>query len=339
MALAGALGWPYEVKHLSYRWYEEGLRLLNLATLAGLGRAASSPLVAPWPDLVIGAGRSTEAVARWIKRHGNPALRSVFIGTPWANPRDFDLVITTPQYRLAAAHNILHNALPMHSVTVAKLADEAALWARRLSHLPPPYTAVLVGGNSGPYLFRPPAAARLGAAASRIATEEGGSLLVSTSARTSHESAAALEAAITVPALFHRWRKDDGGNPFHAFLGCAARIIVTGDSISMLAEACATAKPVLLFDIEDGRQAMRAGECLNPMPPIHWRGRDLDTTAFRLLMRYAPPRWSRDLRIVQRGAVAAGLAAWLGEEPLPRRPGREADLERAVARVRQLFGL
>jgi uncharacterized protein len=84
---------------------------------------------------------------------------------------------------------------------------------------------------------------------------------------------------------------------------------------------------------------MRAESHIDPMPPIHWRGRNLDTTAFRLLMRYAPPRWSRDLRIVQRDAVANGLASWLGDEPLPRQAGQPSDLERAVARVRQLFGL
>ena len=139
--------------------------------------------------------------------------------------------------------------------------------------------------------------------------------------------------------MLYRWRKDAEDNPFQAFLGIADRIIVTGDSISMLSEACASGKPVLLFDIEDGPQSMRAEEPLDPMPPIHWRGRNADTTAFRLLMRHAPVRWSRDLRIVHREAVAAGLVSWLGEEPRPRRIDRQSDLDRAVARIRQLFGL
>jgi len=82
-AIAGALGWPAEVKKLSYRGHEGLLRLASLATLAGVDRKASSPLVAPWPDLVICSGRGAEAVAFWLRRQ-NPALRIVFVGTPWS---------------------------------------------------------------------------------------------------------------------------------------------------------------------------------------------------------------------------------------------------------------
>jgi uncharacterized protein len=45
MALAGALGWPHEVKRLGYRWHEEVLRLFNLTTLAGVDLAKSSRLI------------------------------------------------------------------------------------------------------------------------------------------------------------------------------------------------------------------------------------------------------------------------------------------------------
>jgi len=82
-AIAGALGWPAEVKKLSYRGHEGLLRLASLATLAGVDRKASSPLAAPWPDLVICSGRGAEAVAFWLRRQ-NPALRIVFVGTPWS---------------------------------------------------------------------------------------------------------------------------------------------------------------------------------------------------------------------------------------------------------------
>ena len=53
-----------------------------------------------------------------------------------------------------------------------------------LAHLPRPYTAVMVGGNAGPYVLDPEAATLLGRAASAFARARGGSLLVSTSART-----------------------------------------------------------------------------------------------------------------------------------------------------------
>ena len=339
MALADELGWPCDVKRLSYRRLEELLRLTGVPTLAGVDLAKSSALAPPWPDLVMSAGRSTEAVGFWIRRHANPGVRLVFVGTPWSDPGRFDLVITTPQYGLPKAPNILHNALPLHGVTPEKLASEAARWEDRLCHLPKPRIAVLVGGSSGPYLFSPDSAERLGREASRLASTTGAALLVTTSARTPVPVADALEKAITVPSWFYRWEKSAADNPFHAFLGMSEASIVTGDSISMLSEASAAGKPVYLFDIEEGAQAMRADDGQGGFPPIDWRGRDLETTAFRLLMRHAPTRWSRDLRIVHRHLVQHGIASWLGETPRPATSRTGSGLSSTAARVRQLFGL
>lgn len=335
-AIAGALGWPSEVKRLAYRKHEGLLRLFSRPTLAGVDLAASSRLEAPWPDLVICSGRGAEAVAFWLKQQ-NPALRIVFVGTPWSDLRRFDLVITTPQYRLPQAENVLHNLLPVHDVTPQRIAIDAARWNIKLGMLPRPFTAVLVGGSSGPYLFTPGSAARLGREASAIARAEGGSLLITTSARTGDAATQALLAAVDVPRFIYRWDKDTTDNPFHAFLGLATRIIVTADSISMMAEAASTAKPVLLFDIEEGPHAMRAE---GDGAKIGWRGRNLDTTFFRLLINHAPPRYSRDLRIVHRQLVSAGVAQWLGDRAPPVvRPVPRDELSRTAARIRALFGL
>lgn len=339
-AIADALGWPCEVKRLFYRTHEVLVRLAGLASLSAVDRHRSSPIAPPWPDVILAAGRSTEAVARWIKRHGNPEVRTVFVGTPWADPAHFDLVITTPQYRLPEAPNILHLSFAAHSVTPERLAAERAVWAPRLGHLPEPRIAVLVGGPSGPYTFGTEAAKRLGRAASHRAARRGGSLLVTTSARTPPAAAEALADAISVPARMFR-HGDEGGNPFFGFLALAEEVIVTADSVSMISEACAAGRPVWLFDIEDGPQAMRAEEGEEPLPPIHWRGKTLETTAFRLLINHAPPRWSRDLRILHRRAVQQGFVRWLEEAAeAPPPPVLLADsVAMAAARIRALFGL
>lgn len=342
-AIAGALGWPRQVKELSYRAHEGVLRLLGLPTLAGVDLGRSSPLAPPWPDLVIASGRGAEAVAFWLRKQ-NPKLRIVFVGTPWSGLEHFDLIITTPQYRLPRAPNILHVALPLHDVTPDRLSAEALRWAPQLVHLPRPCTAVLVGGSSGPYLFTPEAAARLGREATTLAQADGGSLLVTTSARTGEAAADALSAAIGAPHVLHRWQGPTQDNPFHAFLGLSQKIVVTADSVSMLSEASATEKPVYLFDIEEGPFSMRAeeGGDARRTPPIGWRGRNLEATLFRLLINHAPVRFSRDLRIVHRQLIASGRAAWLGEEAPVRAAAtnqREDGLGLAVSRIAELFGL
>jgi uncharacterized protein len=340
-ALSGALGWPAEVKRISYRRHEGVLRLLSLPTLAGVDPARSSPLQPPWPDLVICSGRGAEAVAFWLRRQ-NPGLRIVFVGSPWAGPYSFDLVVTTPQYRLPQLPNVLLTELPLHDATPERLAAEARRWESRLQHLPRPFTAVLVGGSSGPYVFTQGAAERLGRAVTAIARAAGGSLLVTTSARTRAEVADALASSLGAPHFLYRWQRTSEDNPFHAFLGLAERIVVTADSISMLAEATAAGKPVSLFDIEEGRFSMRAedGGRDEAPPPIGWKGRTLDATLFRLLINHAPARFSRDLRIVHRRLTASGQASWLGEADPPRPAAAAEDgLSLAVTRIRALFGL
>ena len=69
---------------------------------------------------------------------------------------------------------------------------------------------------------------------------------------------AALEQRLACPHMLYRWRPRDADNPYFAILALADEIIVTADSISMIAEACATGKPTYLFDIEEGPRAMRA---------------------------------------------------------------------------------
>jgi mitochondrial fission protein ELM1 len=335
-ALAAALGWPFEVKRLAYRAPHGLVRMIPGTACAVLDRAASSPLGPPYPDLVLDAARQSEPVALSIRRRAGGAVRLVHLGSPWAHPRRYDLVIATPQYRLPPGPNLLRNELPLHGIDAEALAAAAAAWRPRLDALPRPWLALLVGGPSGPYCFRPAAARRLGRLASAAAA--GGSLLVSTSPRTPPDVAEALAGALAVPSHLFRWRPGAADNPYLAYLALADRFVVTADSISMIAEACATGRPVALFDIEEGRRAMRA-ERPGPdrLPPPHWRGDSLDATLWRLLIRHAPPRWSRDLRVVHHALVRAGRVHWLGEPAPAVAPPPAEDLARAVAGIRGLL--
>ena len=330
VALAENLGWPTAVKNLSYTKFQSLARMTFGATLLGTHPATLATLQPPWPDLILGAGHPTEAAALWIKRHANPKVKLVFLGTPWANLDKFDLVITTPQYRLPKRLNVLHNTLPMHKINSEKLISATHQWQNKFKHLPKPWTGLLVGGASGPYTFDMAAGARLASAANAL----GGSLLVTTSARTKPETAKALQAAITSPHHFHDWNHGSEENPFFGILALADQFIVTADSISMLAEACATGRPVFMFDTEQAQFAMR-----DSGGPISWRGRNRSTTLFRLAMRFAPTRWSRDLRIIHRQLIADGKANWLGT--VTSRPSSQMpdDLARATSRVKSLFNL
>jgi hypothetical protein len=339
LALAQALGWPFIVKETSFHWYELFFALASCATLAGLNRRRSSPLVPPWPDLVIVAGRPNETPAKWIRKQSGGRARIVVIGRYWTPPNELDFVVTTPQFRLPENANVLHNSFPLHPVTSTALAEAREIWTPRLAGSCPPYVTVLVGGSSGPYVFSRESARRLGREASALARSLNATLLVSTSARTTRRAMKVLESAIDVPCLFYRWRQGDPDNPYLGFLALADAVIVTGDSMSMLAEACSTGRPVYVFEFGGGPAAMRGPRSRNHKVRQWWRWsqlRDQGILGLPYAFAIGLPAWrlnrSRDIRLVQDGLVASGRARWLGDHAVaPLKPAPTDDLQRAVA--------
>lgn len=345
LALARALGWPFIVKETSFHWYELFFALASCATLAGLIRRRSDPLVAPWPDLVILAGRPNETPAKWIRKQSGGRTRIVVIGRYWTPPSELDFVITTPQFRLPKNANVLHNSFPLHPVTKPTLAAAREIWARRLAGFQPPYVTVLVGGSSGPYAFSRESAGRLGREASALARSLNATLLVSTSARTTRRAMRALEKAIDVPCLLYRWRQDDPDNPYLGFLALADAVIVTGDSMSMLAEACSAGRPVYIFEFGGGPAAMRGPRSRDPRVRQWWRWsqlRDQGILGLPYAFAIGLPAWrlnrSRDIRLVQERFVASGRARWLGDDAAGLLHSVPTDdLQRAVACINRLM--
>lgn len=332
LALGDALGWPYRRISLVYRpWELLSNRLLGV-TLSGIDRQKSTQLHPPWPDIVITAGRRNEPVARWIQRQSGKKVRLVHIGRPWASLDCFDLIVTTPQYFLPQRENILHNRLPLHRVDEAVLQQAASEWSAKLADLPRPWLAVLLGGDSGPFVFTPEKARRLAEQVNNRVQHSGGSLLVSTSARTPADAWEAFRHCIRVPHYYFEWHKNTG-NPYFAYLALADEFVVSGESMSMLTEVCATGKPLFIFDPGDDAGPHKA----RPWWRIAHNFRYKPLT-HRLAMQFGPKRMRRDISRIQRELVASGQAVWLGDDwPADGSGTPPADLERAVQRIRSWF--
>ncbi len=330
LALAEALGWPYEVKRFTYR---TGVPYLCLqASLAGIVKAKSDPLNPPWPDLIISAGARNEPICRWVQQEAKKLghqVRLIHIGRPWNRLDKFDLVITTPQYRLPQRPNVLHNSLTLHRVTTARLEIEVQRWQSCLAHLPRPRIAVMIGGSSGPYVLDEKAARRLANQVNELARKMGASLLVTTSARTRPGILDAIKNLVTEPAYFFEWSQGQKDNPYYAFLGMADHIIVTGDSVSMLTEAVATGKPVHIFDLLDE----------SDFPSLRdWNLETMRARIYRWAMQWMPKRLTRDVSLIHQRIIREGQAVWLGQTFVngPRVSSLK-DKDLAIARVRSLF--
>jgi hypothetical protein len=126
-----------------------------------------------------------------------------------------------------------------------------------------------------------------------MAARHNGSLLISTSARTSKRTVEEFQRQFTVPNCLYDWRADDESNPYFGILALSDELIVTADSISMLGEACATGKPVYMAELGGYGYPMRP-ECHGE---VDFR---LIGLTYSWMMRFGPQRLSRDIRLVHR---------------------------------------
>ncbi len=278
--LVERLGVPWELKKLAYNAAAGPLGVLRQVSVLGVEGTRSSPLEGPWPDLIVSAGVKNEPVCRWIRRQSGGRTRLVFLGRVWASYELFDLIITTPQYRLPERNNILHRTTTLHGITRTGLAQAAEPWRTKFSTLPRPRIGVLLGGNSGPYVLGRAAAHRLVKILNE-ACATGGSALITTSARTSKVVSEVLGSKLDCPFYLHEQNVSSGDNPYFGILELADRFIVSGDSVAMLSEAAGTGKPVQIF----------------PLPDDGSEDFSVKAKAYQALMRWGPNRLSRDVSL------------------------------------------
>ena len=344
-SLATALGWPYETKHLVYNRFSHCPNLVLGAAAIGVDRRRSTQLLPPWPDVVIAGSRRSAPVARWIRKQSGGRTRLVHLMHAQAPLEHFDLIITTPQYRLPARQNVLHNTAPLTRIDPQRLAAATAEIGPRFTDLPRPYTALLVGGDSSSFLLDPATATRLGREVSAQVRADGGALLMTSSARTPAAAADALLAAIDCPRHTYRWQANDPQNPYYAFLALADRFVVTADSASLVAEACMMGKPVHIFEWNVRADAQRGikgvlrrwGEARDRQPATASRTLSPSARLYDRLVYLGLIKPARDFAGYHRALQARGLVSTLGataDVPV-RRP--LDDMERAVNRIRALL--
>ena len=248
LGVGRALGYQFQIKEIEYTAAAALPNYMLMASFSAVTQKSRVNLMAPWPDIVIAAGRRTAPVARKIKALNGGRTALIQIMYPGASgEEDFDLICVPSHDTMPPAPNRFEIMGAPHNVNAQTLEAAKIEWQGRFDHLPKPLAALIVGGDTKRKKFTNEMAAELGTHAARLALGAGGSLLVTTSRRTSADAAAALGKAIKeVPSFVFNWG-DEGDNPYMAYLAMADHIIVTGDSVSMCSEAAGTGKPLYIF--------------------------------------------------------------------------------------------
>jgi mitochondrial fission protein ELM1 len=274
LALAGHLRMP--LRHLvlepraPWSWLAPRLALGGRLALP----AGQRPLFAPpWPRVAVGCGRAAALFTRMLRRLADGQCYTVQILDPRINPAHWDTVIA-PQHDRVIGANVLQPLGSLNSVDDEWLADGREA-CPHFAELPQPRVGVLLGGLRKGIALDADYARQLCEHLLERQRNEGGSLLVLASRRTSPVLIEVFRHALKgVPGLVWAGR-DDGRNPYPGVLGWADRLVVTPDSVNMLSEACAVGCPVQTFvnaplpaKIERFHHALRAAGLLQDLDGI-----------------------------------------------------------------------
>jgi mitochondrial fission protein ELM1 len=308
LALGEALGLPFETRTMTYKWLAKLRMKLFRSDVGHLKSSALRWLEPPWPDLVIGIGRRTVPIARWIKQQNEGRTKLVRLGHPRAPNEWFDLVITTRQYPVPPGENVV--TLPLAMNRFRKPPEPTQAEREWLDALARPHLLLSLGGPSAMWRLDNAALHLAAAKLVRRAETRGGTLIVVGSPRTPADAWAVVRTAIGESRNAAIVAKSEVRYP--VLLTDADEHHVTADSVSMISEAVITGKPVGLIPVEPDSRGRR-----------RIRGRPPEVTKIR-----DPRRFWVDVQ-------ARGLVGTVDE---PKAGRFEDPIETAVAAVRARLG-
>jgi len=213
--------------------------------LAEFGVAGDERFNPPFPDMVIACGRRAVPVARFLKRRSAGKCFTVFLQNPIIHPKAFDFV-WAPAHDVVTGDNVMTTILGPHGLTRESLKSEAESWYDRLasSDVKGKCVGVLIGGPNKFYDFDRAEMQNLAANLLSLA-QQGHRLIISLSSRSRDDYADILKKTLA-DHDYYLWH-GEGDNPYKAILGLADQLIVTGDSVNMVGEACFPGVPVQVY--------------------------------------------------------------------------------------------
>jgi mitochondrial fission protein ELM1 len=241
--VADALGLDYVHKQVSPKGLARVLSPWLLPSRSErLGRKGSV-LAAPYPDLAIATGRQSIPYIRALRRLAGSATFTLVLQNPRTGLGTAD-VIWVPEHDGLRGENVITTLTSPHSFSRARLAELRRALPAAIAALPAPRAAIVLGGPSSSHRFASADVRRLSGALAALAACSI-SFMITPSRRTPPALlTAVVEATHSRPRLV--W-DGQGANPYPHFLAHADLLVVTGDSVNMTGEACATGRPVLVF--------------------------------------------------------------------------------------------
>ncbi len=193
------------------------------------------------PDLIITSGGKAVFAARSLALKTGAPL--VFLGERKPYPSEWFHTVFTPSPLEIGRNDVTIEMIPTQ-VTRESVEKAAAAWIERPAGR---LWAMVIGGTSVSHRYVAADWDALAASMNALAQREGIRWLVTTSRRTGAIAEARLRASLSLDVLAANvWWADKPEKKMHAFLGAAECVVVTQDSVTMVTEAVASSRPVLV---------------------------------------------------------------------------------------------
>jgi mitochondrial fission protein ELM1 len=245
--IASTLSNNYIIKNIKYNSFIKLPNFIRGASLIGVNKESSDNISDDLPDIIISAGRRLSCVALNIKNR-NKNIKIITILNPNYNFNKFDLIIL-PIHDNITGKNIINCIGSFVSFDNEKIKLELKKWDGVLNKYKKPLITILIGGDTKNKKFSPKKINTI--IDIKLKNEEIPTLLITTSRRTSNSCITSINEKLSQTQLkyfLYDWNKNQGqNNPYLAMLWNADYLLITGDSISMICEACGTGKPVYIY--------------------------------------------------------------------------------------------
>jgi hypothetical protein len=187
-----------------------------------------------------------------------------------------------------------------------------------------------------PFAFDASVSERLCRIAAGIAAS-GGTPYVTTSRRTPGAVVEALRAQLPPGGQLFQWTPSSVDNPYLALLGLADGFIVTGDSVSMIAEVVRARKPLAIVELPLGRLGVIDQLRRSVLRRLFHRGDGPGGLVTAAAIRAGLLPATRDFRAFHERLFDAGLAVPAGQPLVPPTGAVPDDLPAVVARIKALM--
>ncbi len=230
--------------------------------------ASYREIMQTYADVVISAGSSVAGVNLWAAREN--AARSVAVMDPGFGLRHFHAIVAPKHDRLKKNSNVFETQAALTQVSKEALEIGSAALGNKISLKPgSKVVGFLAGGDTAQIIFEKDIFLKILDSLRLGIQENGAQILVTTSRRTPAWAEAAVKEKFAqeplCPLLVIANEANRAGIVL-GVLGLSDLVVVTGESISMISEAAASGKKVLVVEpFESLRRKPKFVDFLNLM--------------------------------------------------------------------------